>query len=123
MASRTIVQIATDIEQVNARIVRLEGDIQAQRVKLASLIQELTQSEALARLGTRLEVENVQAEGPAVGSQPARAPRVPAGGADRERRSPGRPRAADRVSPVRDQAAAPVPAVETKAEEQPAPTS
>lgn len=121
MPARTIVQIATDIEQVNARIVRLEADIQAQRVKLASLVQELTQSEALARLGTRLEIENVQDEEPAVGRRPARAPRVPASGADRERRSLGRPRAAEKAPPVPDQG--PVPVVETKAAEQPAPTS
>lgn len=121
MPARTIVQIATDIEQVNARIVRLEADIQTQRVKLAGLVQELTQSEALVRLGTRLEVENVQDEEPAVGSRPARAPRVPASGADRERRALGRPRAAEKVPPVPDQD--PVAAVETKAAEQPAPTS
>lgn len=101
--------------------MRLEADIQAQRVKLASLVQELTQSEALARLGTRLEIENVQDEEPAVGRRPARAPRVPASGADRERRSLGRPRAAEKAPPVPDQG--PVPVVETKAAEQPAPTS
>ena len=39
MPARTIVQIATDIEQVNARIVRLEADIQAQRVKIARLVK------------------------------------------------------------------------------------
>lgn len=121
MPARTIVQIATDIEQVNAKIVRLEADIQAQRVKLASLVQELTQSEALARLGTRLEIENVQDQEPAVGSRPARAPRVPASGANRERRSLGRPRAAENVPPVPDQG--PVPVVEAKVAEQPAPTS
>jgi hypothetical protein len=97
MAARTIVQVATDIDQVNARIVRLEADIQTQRGKLADLVRELAQCEALARLGTRLEIEGVQDSGPAPESRPAPAPRR-LSGADRDRTGTGRGRPAKRTS-------------------------
>lgn len=113
MAARTIVQIATDIDQVNARIIKLEADVQAQRTKLTELMRELatTQSETLGQYGMRLVLENAQDGLPKAESKPARLTRHTPDDASRERNVTIRKWAAERGISVPEKGRIPAPLV------------
>lgn len=78
MAERTIAQVATEIDQVRAKITAAMATVEAQRSKLTDLVREMAQmqTEALGAFGMRLVLENARDGHPVEAATPRRRART-----------------------------------------------